>query len=66
MVLKHSKGTNLKLFNEAQLGEYLHCGRTLAREIGKKANARIRVGRRVLYDADRVAEYIENCREETV
>ena len=41
----------------------LHCGRVTAVEIGKKATAEIRVGRRVLWNVDKVKRYLESISE---
>ena len=53
----------MKLVSEFGLCDELHVGRTLAREIGKTAGARVRCGRRVLYDLDRVYAHLEQNRE---
>lgn len=42
------------------LCKLLCCGRDTARRIGAEANARIRVGRRVLYDVQSVRDYVYN------
>lgn len=53
----------MKLVGELGLCDALHIGRTLARQIGKEAGARVRCGRRVLYDLDRVYAHLEQNRE---
>ena len=53
----------MKLVSEFGLCDELHVGRTLAREIGRTAGARVRCGRRVLYDLDRVYAHLEQNRE---
>ena len=53
----------MRLVSEDGLCDNLHIGRTLAREIGRTAGARVRCGRRVLYDLDRVYAYLEQNRE---
>ena len=53
----------MKLVSEFGLCDELHIGRTLAREIGKAAEARVRCGRRVLYDMDKVYQHLEQKRE---
>lgn len=54
----------MRLVTEVGLMDELHIGRTLAREVGKKAGARVNIGRRVLYDIDCVYRYISTEREE--
>ena len=53
----------MKLVGELGLCDALHIGRTLARQIGREAGARVRCGRRVLYDLDRVYTFLERNRE---
>lgn len=53
----------MKLMTELQLMDALHLGKTKAREIGKEAGARVKIGRRVLYDLDRVEAYIAKLYE---
>lgn len=40
------------------LSAMLSCGRATARKIGEQAEARICIGRRVLYSVDKVRQYI--------
>jgi hypothetical protein len=51
-------GQNMKLVTELQLMDTLHLGRTKAREIGREAGARVKIGRRTLYDLDRIEKHI--------
>jgi hypothetical protein len=53
----------MKLMTELQLMDALHIGKTKAREIGKEAGARVKIGRRVLYDLDRVETFIAKLYE---
>ena len=43
-----------------KLSAMLSCGRATARKIGEQAEARICIGRRVLYSVDKVKNYICN------
>lgn len=43
--------------------DYLHCGRKTAVEIGSAANARIQVGRRVLWNIKKIQQYIDSITE---
>ena len=45
------------------LQEYLSCGRAAAVELGKKANARIQIGRRVLWNTAKVQRYLDSVSE---
>ena len=58
----------VKIMDEISLHDYiavdihglcklLCCGRDTARRIGAEANARIRIGRRILYDTAKIREY---------
>lgn len=43
-----------------KLSAMLCCGRATARKIGEQAEAKICIGRRVLYSVDRVQKYIDD------
>lgn len=45
------------------LSAMLSCGRATARKIGEQAEARICIGRRVLYSVDKVQQYIYKLSE---
>ena len=42
------------------LSSMLSCGQATARKIGKEAGAEIRINRRVLYNVEKVREYIDS------
>lgn len=46
-----------------KLSAMLSCGRATARKIGEQAEARIVIGRRVLYSVEKVKEYLR-CLEQ--
>ena len=46
-----------------KLAAMLSCGRATARKIGEQAEAKICIGRRVLYSVDRVRKYIVDVYE---
>ena len=46
-----------------RLAAMLSCGRATARKIGEQAEARICIGRRVLYSVDKVKQYLCNLSE---
>lgn len=46
-----------------KLAAMLSCGRATARKIGEQAEARICIGRRVLYSVDKVKQYLCNLSE---
>lgn len=43
-----------------ELQEMLSCGRATAVEIGNNANARIQIGRRVLWNVKRINQYLDS------
>lgn len=45
------------------LSAMLSCGYATARKIGEQAQARIYIGRRVLYSVDKVQQYIDDLTE---
>lgn len=45
------------------LSAMLSCGRATARKVGEQAEARICIGRRVLYSVDKVRQYLCNLSE---
>lgn len=45
--------------NMEQLSQMLNCGVQTARKIGEQAEARIVVGRRVLYSVEKIQRYLE-------
>lgn len=46
-----------------KLSAMLCCGTATARKIGEQAEARIVIGRRVLYSVDKVQRYLNCCAE---
>lgn len=46
-----------------ELQSLCSCGRVAAEKIGKESGATIRVGRRVLYNLEKVKEYINSVTE---
>ena len=56
--------TNQITVSTDTLAELLDCGKATARKIGSDANARIKVGRRTLWNIDRIRSYIsQSCIE---
>ena len=49
-----------KLMNIKELMEYLACGRNKAREIGIKANAVVKIGRKNVYRVESIDEYVDS------
>lgn len=47
----------------SKLCEKLGCGRFTAEKIAKEAEARIQIGRRVLYNFDKIDRYLESISE---
>ena len=49
-----------KLMNIKELMDYLACGRNKAREIGIKANAVVKIGRKYVYRVESIDEYVDS------
>lgn len=43
-----------------RLAELLDCGKVTARSIGEKANAKIKIGRRTLWNVEKIKNYLNN------
>ncbi|WP_313584556.1 hypothetical protein [Lacrimispora sp.] len=56
------KGQNITV-DTAELMNMLHVGRKSATDIGITANARITIGRRVLWNVKKVQEYLDEISE---
>ena len=46
-----------------QLSAMLGCGKATARKVGEQAEARIVIGRRVLYSVEKIQRYLNCCAE---
>lgn len=46
-----------------KLKSYLCCGRPTAEKIGKESGALVRIGRRVLYDREKIDAYLNQLAE---
>lgn len=46
-----------------KLSAMLSCGHATARKIGEQAEARINIGRRVLYSVDKIQKYLDTVSE---
>lgn len=55
--------SNCRAVDTKELQGMLACGRTTAIKIGKEAGARIEVGRRVLWNVDKVQRYLDSISE---
>ena len=49
-----------QLMNIKELMDYLACGRNKAREIGIKANAVVKIGRKNVYRVESIDEYVDS------
>ncbi len=68
-ITERSKNMNKTVYRESKqfltvdierLSAMLSCGHATARKIGKEAGAEIRINRRVLYNVEKVREYIDS------
>ena len=55
---------NSRLLNLNDLMMYIGVGRNKAIDFGKESGSIVRIGRRVLYDRERVDKYIDSLLEE--
>ena len=55
---------NSRLLNLNDLMMYIGVGRNKAIDFGKESSSIVRIGRRVLYDRERVDKYIDSLLEE--
>ena len=53
-----SKETEHITVSTERLAELLDCGKATARTIGEKANAKIKIGRRTLWNVDKIKTYL--------
>lgn len=68
LINKTAKDTNLLPLGKSsvdtkELQEMLSCGRVTAVQIGNEANARIQIGRRVLWNVRKVNAYLDSISE---
>lgn len=56
------EGKSLTIDTPTLMG-MLHCGRKTAVEVGVKAAARVQVGKRVLWNAKKIEEYLDSISE---
>lgn len=59
MKARRLEGQNVRYMGTRELCTYLSVGQSTAREIGEKAGARVKLGRRVLFDVQAIDIYIE-------
>lgn len=52
-----------KCHTRKELASYLSCGLNMAADIGEKAGARIKLGKKVLYNVVLVNEYMDSISE---
>lgn len=55
----YAEPMNKLCVDTAELQELLCCGRKTAVEVGTAAGARIRVGRRVMWNVKKIAKYLD-------
>ena len=62
MVARTRQQENARYLGTRELCEYLSIGQNTARSIGKEAGARIKIGRRVVFDKNAIDRYLEGLR----
>ena len=55
--------TNSRLLGIKELMQYLNIGRNLAMQFADESQARVKIGRRVLYDKHKIDKYINKLTE---
>ena len=63
MKARRAEEQNVRYMGTRELCTYLSVGQSTARKIGEKAGARVKLGRRVLFDMQAIDTYIEGMRE---
>lgn len=58
-----NEGTDRRAVNAIELQSMLGCGRATAVKIAEAAGARIKIGRRVLYNVGKVQAYLDQISE---
>lgn len=62
MMARKINDKNVRYFGTRELCTYLCVGQNKAREIGEKAGARIKLGKRVIFDRVAIDNYLESLR----
>jgi len=62
--MMNSMRGNSRLLDTEQLREYTNLGRNSAMKFGEEAGAKVKIGRRVLWDLEKVNAYISKLTEE--
>lgn len=57
--IKVETNENTRYLSTKELQNYLTLGRVSAEKVGKEANARIKIGTRVLWDKTKIDAYME-------
>ena len=57
---KNALSDGVRYLGIDELTEYLSIGRGSAREVGKAAGAVVKIGKRVIYDKNKIDMYIES------
>ena len=63
--INKSAGMNNRMtVNSETLANYLDCGRATAVKIGEAAGAKIQIGKRVLWNTEKVKQYLDGITSE--
>lgn len=57
---RSTKDTEYITVSTDRLAEILDCGKATARTIGEKAEAKIKIGRRTLWNIEKIKNYLNN------
>lgn len=57
---RSTKDTEFITVSTDRLAELLDCGKSTARNIGEKAGAKIKIGRRTLWNINKIKDYLNS------
>ena len=63
MKVRRQEDQSVRYMGVRELCIYLSVGQSTAREIGEKAGARVKLGRRVLFDVQAIDAYMAGMRD---
>lgn len=63
MIARKRQQANARYLGTKELCEYLCVGQTMARNIGAQAGARVKIGRRVVFDVAAIDRYMATLHE---
>lgn len=62
MIARKQENAGARYMGISELCTYLSVGQNTAREVGEQAGARIKLGKRVLFDREAIDKYVDGFR----